>query len=264
MILTLKELAEYLRVNERTVQRMMDKKVINGTKIGGQWRFMGSEIDKIFFGQGEGGDKPSVEGKTALEVATEEENKKNADDKEKGGIPPVKLNSIVTHPQFGIPVSRVMSENRILLNLKSKTKEGIIDELTDSKMLYGLVLDAGELRSKCKQREATLSTAVGEGIAIPHPRDPIATLRASAAIIYGYSKEGVDFGASDGKPVHFFFLVCSQNIELHLHLMGCMARLLREPEFVKKLEACKQNADVIKLVMEQERAEFLKREKAEE
>ncbi|MCQ2397475.1 MAG: PTS sugar transporter subunit IIA [Lentisphaeria bacterium] len=246
MILTLKELAEYLRVNERTIQRMIDRKVISGTKIGGQWRFMGSEIDKIFFGKGAESPKAPAEGQTELELAAKE----------------TQANSIITRPQIGIPVSRVMNENRILLNLKSKNKEDVIKELTDSRLLYGLVLDASELRSKCLQRENILSTGVGEGIAIPHPRDPIATLRASAAIIYGYSKDGIDFGAPDDKPVHFFFLVCSQNIELHLHLMGCMARLLRSQKFVSELPNCKNNADVIKLVMEQERAEFLAPENA--
>lgn len=234
MILTLKELAEYLRVNERTILRMEKSGKIKGTKIGGQWRFNGSQIDQIFF--------PASQKESALE--TDEE----------GG------SSILTHPQIGIPVSRVMSEDRILLNLTSKTGEDAIKELTDTRMLNGLVLDVSDLREKCLQREKVLSTGVGEGIAIPHPRDPIPTLRASAVVIYGYSKDGIDFNAPDGKKVHMFFLVCSQNIELHLHLMGCMARLLKSQEFVEALPKCKKNADVLKLVMEQERKDFLNRD----
>lgn len=235
MILTLKELAEYLRVNERTILRMIQNGKIQGAKIGGQWRFNGSQIDQVFFPASEGGES-SLESEDS--------------------------SSIITHPQIGIPVSRVMSEDRILLNLKAKDTESVINELTDARLLYGLVLDATDLRTKCMQREQVLSTGVGEGIAIPHPRDPIPTLRASAAVIYGYSKEGIDFNAPDGKPVHMFFLVCSQNIELHLHLMGCMARLLKSQTFVDSLPKCKNNADVIKLVMECERAEFLAGEQA--
>ncbi len=49
MILTLKELADYLRVNERTIIRMLKAGKIQGTKIGGQWRFNGSQIDQFFF-----------------------------------------------------------------------------------------------------------------------------------------------------------------------------------------------------------------------
>ena len=49
MILTLKELADYLRVNERTILRMLKSGQIQGVKIGGQWRFNGSQIDQMFF-----------------------------------------------------------------------------------------------------------------------------------------------------------------------------------------------------------------------
>ena len=236
MILTLKELAEYLRVNERTILRMLKNGKIQGAKIGGQWRFNGSQIDKVLFP----GNTPSEAGANMLEEG--------------------ESSSILSRPSIGIPVSRVMNVDRILLNLKSKDVNGIIDELTDLRLMHGLVLDANDLRDKCKQREEVVSTAVGDGIAIPHPRDPIPTLRASAAIIYGYSREGVDFNAPDGKPVHHFFLICSQNIELHLHLMGCMARLLKNPSFIEEMAQCQSNADVLKVVMEHEREEFLSRE----
>lgn len=251
MILTLKELAEYLRVNERTILRMREAGKIEGTKIGGQWRFNGGQIDSVFFPR-----KSSEQGEGGV-----------ADD----FIEKEEPMSILNRPRIGIPLSRVMREERILLNLKTTNEAAedgstpitrVIDELTDPRLLYGLVLDPSELRNKCKQREEILSTAVGEGIAIPHPRDPIPTLLASAAVIFGYSKEGINFDAPDNKPVHMFFLVCSQNIELHLHLMGCMARLLKDAEFVEALPKCQNNADVIKLVMKHERAEFLSRENA--
>lgn len=230
MILTLKELAEYLRVNERTIMRMRDQGKIEGVKIGGQWRFNGSEIDKLFFPQ------------NGVEVAKEVEKDEPM--------------SVLSQPTIGIPLSRVMHENRILLNLNATDRDSLITEMTSARMMYGLVLDASDIRKKCLDRENVLSTAIGEGIAIPHPRDPIPTLRASAAVVYGYSAEGIDFNAPDGKPVHHFFLVCSQTIELHLHLMGCMARLLKDREFVAALPKCTQNADVIRLVMKHERAEL--------
>jgi PTS system nitrogen regulatory IIA component len=234
MILTLKELAEYLRVNERTILRMLKTGKIQGAKIGGQWRFNGSQIDRVFF--------PS----TPIE-----------DDED---FPM----SVLTRPHIGIPVSRMMSEERMVMQLSGSNTEEVITELTDPRFFAGLVLDVHDLREKCMARENVLSTGIGNGIAIPHPRDPVTTLRAPASVIYGYSKKGVDFNASDGNLVHFFFLICSQNIELHLHLMGCMARLLKSEDFVKSLPKCKDQAAVIKLVMEHERDEFLSQEQFEE
>lgn len=236
MILTLKELAEYLRVNERTILRMLKTGKIQGAKIGGQWRFNGSQIDRLFF--------PSTP----------------VDDDDDEEMPM----SILTRPHIGIPVSRMMSEDRMVLDIKGVNTEEVIAELTDPRFFAGLVLDVHDLREKCMARENVLSTGVGNGIAIPHPRDPVTTLRAPASVIYGYSKKGVDFNAPDGNPVHFFFLICSQNIELHLHLMGCMARLLKNEDFLKALPKCTEKIDVIKLVMEHERDEFLTQERLDD
>lgn len=228
MILTLKELAEYLRVNERTILRMLKTGKIQGAKIGGQWRFNGSQIDRVFF--------PSA-----------------PIDEEEEDLP----TSILARPHLGIPLSRMMHEDRIILDLEGETVEEAIASLTDPRFFLGLVLDVPDLRERCLAREKVLSTGIGNGIAIPHPRDPIPSLRAPGTVVYGYSKKGIEFNAIDGNPVHIFFLICSQNIELHLHMMGCMARLLKKDAFVKALPGCKAKEDIIKLVMEYEREEFI-------
>ena len=123
MILTLKELAEYLRVNERTIMRMRDQGKIEGVKIGGQWRFNGSEIDKLFFPQNDVDAAKDVEKDEPL--------------------------SALSHPVMGIPLSRVMHENRILLNLNATDRDSLINEMTSARMMYGLVLDASDIRKKC-------------------------------------------------------------------------------------------------------------------
>lgn len=231
MILTLKELAEYLRVNERTILRMVNKGKIQGTKIGGQWRFNGSQIDQVFFSHAD------------LEAESEEEKQEVQ-------------SSSFARPYIGIPLSRVMSESRMIMKMQAETVEDVINEMTDARLLYGLALDVTELREKCIARENVLSTGIGGGFAIPHPRDPIPTLRAPVTVIYGYSEKGVAYNAPDGEPIHHFFLICSQNIELHLHLMGCMARLLKDENFTKALPGCKKPEEVLKLVMEHERSEM--------
>ena len=202
MILTLRELAEHLKVTDRTILRMLKTGQIQGVKIGGQWRFNGSQIDRVFFPDGPLG----------------------SDD--------VPLSEL-THSQFEIPISRLVNENRIFLDMKATTVEEAINELTDVKLFNSLVLDITDLRAKCLARENLLSTGVGNGIAVPHPRDPISTLQASGCVVIGRSSKGVDFKAPDGKPVDLFFLVCSQTIELHLHIMGRMSALLSDANFVQ-------------------------------
>ncbi|MGI5924830.1 MAG: PTS transporter subunit EIIA [Lentisphaerae bacterium] len=233
MILTLKELAEYLRVNERTILRMLKTGQIQGAKIGGQWRFNGGQIDRLFFPNSPPGEED------------------------------VPLHAL-TQSQIDIPISRMLNEDRINLDLQAGSVEEVISELVMPKVFSTLVLDINDLREKCLARENILSTGVGNGIAVPHPRDPIPTLRAPGCVIVGRSSKGVDYKAVDGKPVKLFFLLCSQNIELHLHMMGCMARMLVNQDFVQECFEAKEKSDVIKAVMEFERADFLNRKYVEE
>jgi PTS system nitrogen regulatory IIA component len=229
MILTLRELAQMLRVNERTILRMLKSGQLKGAKIGGQWRFNSSQIDGLFF---PGEDAAGTDGE---DVSLE----------------------MLSRSQIGIPISRLMSESRAVMSLSAGDVSAAIDELTSPRLLGSVVLDAKDLRAKCLAREKLLSTGVGNGVAIPHPRDPVTTLRAPAIVVFGRAERGIDFGAADGKPVHLFFLICSQSIELHLHLMGRMAHLLRHQGFVAQCNQAATPQDAIRLVMEAERTDFL-------
>jgi len=222
MILTLKELASYLRVHERTVLRMLKSGQIQGTKIGGQWRFNSSQIDGLFFADAE---------------AESEE---------------VPLSDF-TRSHLGHTVSGVLDPSRMAMALKAKDTEGVIGELVCPATFNALILDLQDLRSKILAREKLLSTGIGAGVAIPHPRDPVPTLSKPAVMVFGRSGKGVDFKAMDGKKVHLFFVLCCQNIELHLHLMGRLAKLLRNEAFVPACRKCKTPDDVLRLVLEYER-----------
>jgi len=230
MILTLKELADYLRVNERTIMRMLKSGQIQGAKIGGQWRFNGSQIHTLFFPQGD------VDGEQALPLPH------------------------LPARHLGITVSRVMNTGRMIMDMEAEGIEEAITELVNPGFLNALVLDVRGLRAQLLERERLLSTGVGNGIAVPHPRDPIATLRAPAVIVYGRSMKGVEFAAADGKPVRLFFILCCQNIELHLHLMGRLAKLLRDDAFVDACRQCDDPDELMRLVLAQERQQFLSSE----
>ncbi len=227
MILTLKELANYLRVNERTIQRMLKTGQIQGAKIGGQWRFNGSQIERMFFPEAESEHPDAVE-----------------------------LHELL-RSHLSIPLSRIVSENRMLLDLQARDVEGVLDEMIVPFRREGLLLDIQDLKARLVAREKLLSTGVGNGVAIPHPRDPIPTLREPAVLVVGRSVHGIDYGALDNLPVHLFFLCCCQNIELHLHMMGQLARLLRENDFRELCQNCTEPRDVLRAILEAERRHFL-------
>lgn len=81
-------------------------------------------------------------------------------------------------------------------------------------------------------REALGTTAIGDGIAIPHVRNPILLQdQPAAAVMLNFLDTPIDFGALDGKPVHILFLLTSPNVKTHLHLLSKIAYALHNEGF---------------------------------
>jgi PTS system nitrogen regulatory IIA component len=230
MILTLKELAQYLRVNERTILRMHQAGQIKGVKIGGQWRFNGKEIDQMFF--------PDAKHDTSPEHG-------------------VALGELTRQSSLQIPISRLLHPNRMKLSLESTDASGAIDELCELVSRENLTYAVKDFTQRIHAREALLSTGVGNGVALPHPRDPVSELQEPAIIIVGKSEQGLAFEAIDNAPVHLVFLLACQDIQTHLHIMGQMARCLRNEEILKTLFAAESAQEIIQTIMSFERQTFL-------
>lgn len=86
-------------------------------------------------------------------------------------------------------------------------------------------------------REALGSTGVGNGIAIPHARNPIVLHVPTPAVAISYLDRPVDFEALDGKPVHTLVLLVSPSTRAHLHLLALVAAALRDPGVLARLDA---------------------------
>jgi PTS system nitrogen regulatory IIA component len=80
-------------------------------------------------------------------------------------------------------------------------------------------------------REALGTTAIGDGIAIPHVRNPILMQVGSPAITLCFLERPIDFQALDGKPVHILFTLISPTAKTHLHLLAKLAYALRDTRF---------------------------------
>lgn len=85
-------------------------------------------------------------------------------------------------------------------------------------------------------REAGSSSAIGEGIAIPHVRHPVVAAGAPATVSVSYLRAPLAFGAPDGQPVHTVFLIVSPTVRVHLQLLARLARALHDPGFKAALE----------------------------
>ena len=82
-------------------------------------------------------------------------------------------------------------------------------------------------------RESLGSTALGNGIAVPHVRNPIVMHIPRPMITLCFLEPPIDFGAIDGQPVHTLFTIVSPTIRAHLHLLLRLAFALRQPAFAE-------------------------------
>jgi len=134
-------------------------------------------------------------------------------------------------------------------DLKSSAKSDVIAELVD------LLISAGSLDKKYRKkilevlmaREALGSTAIGQGIAIPHGKSNKIKKLVSA---FGISKQGVDFESLDGEPVYIFFLLVAplDSAGPHLKALARISRLLKDKYFRESLIAANDAKEVVKII----------------
>jgi len=91
--------------------------------------------------------------------------------------------------------------------------------------------DAEDLLAVLLARETSFSTAIGDGIAIPHVRMPIVLDVDEAIVSLSFLAEPVEFGAADGNPVRVLFTMVTPTVHGHLHLLAALAFLLRDEAF---------------------------------
>jgi PTS system nitrogen regulatory IIA component len=102
-------------------------------------------------------------------------------------------------------------------------------------------------------REELMTTAIGRGIAIPHPRNPIITKVEDARVSICFLREPADYGALDSRPVHTLFLLLTDNPRRHLEVLSKISYLCQLPEFLKLLESRRPAEELFDFIQVRER-----------
>jgi PTS system nitrogen regulatory IIA component len=137
----------------------------------------------------------------------------------------------------------------VISDLKATSKKELIEEMVAA------MVEAGAFEKKCKTkiidvlmaRESLGSTAIGQGIAIPHGKtDCVDKLVAGL----GISKKGIDFDSLDGEPAYIFFLLVApiDSAGPHLKALARVSRLLKDKYFRESLRSAKDKKEIIELV----------------
>jgi PTS system nitrogen regulatory IIA component len=114
--------------------------------------------------------------------------------------------------------------------LSGRDRESVLRALVET-MRVPEEVDRDFLFRVLLAREAMEPTGIGDGIAIPHVRNPIVLHVSRPMVTLCFLEEPVNFGALDGQPVHTLFALISPTVRAHLHLLSRLAFALRDPGF---------------------------------
>jgi nitrogen PTS system EIIA component len=123
-----------------------------------------------------------------------------------------------------------LSAGGVFYRVGGRDKETVIKEVVQIMPLPEEV-DRAYLLEVMLARESLGSTGIGEGIAIPHVRNPIVMHISKPMVSLCFLEFPIEFGAIDHKPVHTLFAIVSPAIKAHLKLLSSLAYALRDPEF---------------------------------
>ncbi|MEJ2031978.1 MAG: PTS sugar transporter subunit IIA [Deltaproteobacteria bacterium] len=199
MNLTVKDAAPLLEVSEKTIYRWIKQGTIPAYRVNEQYRFNRAEL---------------LEWATSRRINVAPE---MFQEPETDGLPLPSL-------------SDALESGGIFYRIEGKRRNEVI-----AQAVHHLRLPDGTDRDYLLKlliaREHLASTAVGEGIAIPHMRHPEAIYVASPAVSLCFLEHEVDFQALDGKPVHILFTLISPTLRAHLHLLSTLSLCLRNALF---------------------------------
>jgi excisionase family DNA binding protein len=226
-LMTIKELAAYLSINERTLLKLVADGSLPGVKIGNQWRFRKVMIEAWLDDQ-------------MLGVAPRQV--------EIRGAPPT--------PRRMIELASCFQPHHIIAHLEANKLIGVVDELATLASALGLVRDKNWFVGALIERENIIPGAVGNGVAFLHTmyRHPEQIVRPF--MVLGRSMRGVECDAMDGKPTHLFFVLGLKFHELHLPWLAKLAQMFARTEATRAVLEAPTPEAIFKILCAAEKALF--------
>jgi PTS system nitrogen regulatory IIA component len=148
-------------------------------------------------------------------------------------------------------ITDILTEDMVIAALAGSSKAEVIEELAGVVSEHQPEIERARLMQALEDRERLNSTALGEGVAIPHGKLP-GLKRVVAA--FGRSPRGVDFSSLDGKPTHLFFLLVApeDSAGAHLKALARISRLLKDEAFRTRLMRAGDARELYRIIHEED------------
>ena len=215
-VMTLEEVADYLQVSEKSVLRMAQAGKIPAAKVASQWRFMRSIIDDWLMAQME--------------------------------IPSVRSAPARAEPPKLPPFDALIPAQLMNLEVRPGAKEAVLRQVVEPLRTAKLLRQPKRFLDSVVERESMVSTGIGHGIAIPHPRRPLPGMFKEPAVCLGVCREGADFEALDHQRTYIFFLLCAPTEDVQLRLLARVIQIGRHLVAIENIKKATTTAGVSEIL----------------
>ena len=218
MDLKIKDIAELLDVPESTIREWVEKKKIPFYRVKNQDYFNKSEINEWIL-------------KNNIKVSNK-----------------IFGLRITTKP---LVITGLIEQGGIHYGIRGKTVAAVIKNAV-ARIPVPSDISKKTILSLLMERESMMTTAVGHGIAFPHPRNPITSAIENESISICLLDKPVDFKALDGRPVHSLFIIISSSPKRHLEILSKISYLCQQDIMVKMLEYKSNRESILRFVQQVE------------
>lgn len=227
--MSLEDFAKYVGMDAREVKRLADRGKLPGQKIGGEWRFNRMRVTEWLQQE-----MPLLAEERLIAL-------------ERG----IGSSSGLTAKRDELLVTDLIGIEGVDVALPAKTRASVLRELVNLADRTGLLYDREGLLLALEQREELCSTALPNGLALPHPRQPMPYVSAEPFICVARLPKGIGFGSVYGELTQLFFLICCHQDNHHLRVLARLVRLL-SPETVSALHMVESRDELLQILIDVE------------
>jgi len=150
-----------------------------------------------------------------------------------------------------VKITDFLNIHTVIPALKSREKNAALEEMAHQLAAHHPSLQGHRVLGVLLEREKISTTAIGEGVAIPHGKLPGVD---KVVGVFARSPEGVDFASLDGEPTHLFFtLIAPEDAAAdHLKALARISRLLKDPAFRNRLMKGQTKQEIFDIIAEED------------
>jgi nitrogen PTS system EIIA component len=221
--LNLEELVQRLGRDRRQVEKLVNRGIIPGRRVSGEWRFNEIEITHWL--------EQELRGFDDSGLAQLEQSQQSGEFRRKS------------------PIAALLHRDTCEVPLDAGTRPAVLQALVEVAGRTWQIWDPSAVLKAVREREEVMSTGFPSGVAIPHPRNPLPEALGQPVLAYGRTTSGIPFGAPGRVLTDIYFLVLARDAATHLQVLARLGRILQRDGFVDYLRRVESAAESYALLI---------------